>query len=336
MNIEKKLITDLRGEKREALCPRIISASRATDIPAFFSEWFMNSLRRGYVKWNNPYSGGCQYVSFSSAMLIVFWSKNPLNMIQYLTEIEEAGYRYMFQYTLNDYEDENYEPALPPLSQRIDTFKKLSDIIGKEKIVWRYDPVFLTEENSPEIILERIEFIAEQIQNYTKRLIFSFADIMHYEKVRNNLREKHIKAKNFPSKDIDAFCKKLQVIGKKNGLEISVCADREDYSNYGFSKRGCIDPGHIADAFHNDIELIESLGLERFLQKSLFEESVSGPLPYTKDYGQRDGCRCIPSKDIGEYSTCRHFCVYCYANSTEKAVLNKLNEHNPYGESIIS
>ncbi len=133
------------GQTVRAKTPVIISASRSTDIPAFFSRWFMNRLRRGYIRWVNPFNRASEYVSFQEARVIVFWSKNPKPLIQYLPELDSKGINYYFQFTVNDYALENLEPHVPSLSQRIDTFRALAEMVGKKRIVWRFDPLILTD-----------------------------------------------------------------------------------------------------------------------------------------------------------------------------------------------
>ena len=140
----KKNIINDKGETVEAILPFVISASRSTDIPAFYSRWFMNRLEKGYVTWVNPFNRKEQYVSFEETKIIVFWTKNPQPIIPHLKELDKRGIRYYFQYTLNDYEKENLESNVPKLDIRIKTFIDLSSLIGKEKIIWRFDPLILS------------------------------------------------------------------------------------------------------------------------------------------------------------------------------------------------
>lgn len=125
----------------DAQAPVIISASRATDIPAFYAKWFINRLKAGYVIWHNPFNQQPMYVSFKNCKVIVFWTKNPKPLIPLLHKIDQAGLHYYFQFTLNDYMKERLEPNVPPLDARIKMFKELSNPIGKEKVIWRFDPI---------------------------------------------------------------------------------------------------------------------------------------------------------------------------------------------------
>ena len=151
------------GKLVEAQAPVIISASRSTDIPAFYSDWFINRLREGYVVWRNPFNQQPMYISFKTTKVVVFWTKNPKPLIPYLHELDERGIHYYFQITLNDYEKERFEPNVPKLSERIETFKLFSDKIGKEKTIWRFDPLILTSLLSPREFLNRIWHIGNQL-----------------------------------------------------------------------------------------------------------------------------------------------------------------------------
>ena len=149
-----EIITD-HGEVRSAIAPIIISASRSTDIPAFYAKWFINRLKAGYCVWYNPFNQQPMYISFAKTKVIVFWTKNPEPMIEFLPELDKRGIHYYFQVTLNDYEKECFEPNVPALQHRIEVFKKLSDKIGKEKVIWRFDPLILTEQLTPRQLLTK-------------------------------------------------------------------------------------------------------------------------------------------------------------------------------------
>lgn len=147
MPAEKVEIVTDNGITVKAMAPVIVSASRSTDIPAYFSKWFISRFkgRRGYVKWFNPFNQKPVYVSFEKTKVIVFWSKNPKPLIRYLPELDAAGVHYYFQFTLNDYQQENLEPNIPSVESRIQTFKKLASLIGPERLIWRFDPVLFTK-----------------------------------------------------------------------------------------------------------------------------------------------------------------------------------------------
>ena len=175
------------GEFADAQAPEIVSASRSTDIPAFYSDWFFSRLKKGYSAWTNPFNGVKSYVSYKKTRFIIFWSKNPEKLIPHLDYLKEHSVSCYIQYTLNDYDDECLEKGVPKLADRIQTVKKLVETLGKGHVIWRFDPLILTDIIDVDLLLKKIENIAEQLVGYTDKLVFSFADIMAYRKVRANL-----------------------------------------------------------------------------------------------------------------------------------------------------
>ncbi len=172
----------------DAIAPLIVSASRSTDIPAFYGDWFMERLRAGYVKWKSPFGGNPVYVSFAKTRVFAFWSKNPAPFLPHLETLDRKGYRYYFLFTLNDYDAESLEPNVPPVDERIETFIRLSRRIGKGRVVWRFDPLVLSDRITVEDLLEKVRYIGDQIAPFTERLVFSFVDVEKYAKVQRNLR----------------------------------------------------------------------------------------------------------------------------------------------------
>jgi len=161
---DKIKITTDKGEQVEAVAPIIISASRSTDIPAFYAEWFIDRLKAGYCVWYNPFNQQPMYVAFNNVRAVVFWSKNPKPLIPYLHELDERGIHYYFQFTLNDYEEEGFEPNVPALENRIATFKELADQIGKERVIWRFDPLIMTDTVGVDELLRKVEYIGNQLK----------------------------------------------------------------------------------------------------------------------------------------------------------------------------
>lgn len=310
----EKIEKIIDGQKKEGVCPVIISASRATDIPAFHSDWFFRCLENGYIKWVNPFNNKESYVFFDETRVIVFWTKNPEPMIQYLKVLDNKRIGYYFQFTLNDYEKEGFEPNVIKLEERIKIFKKLSEKIGKEKVIWRFDPLILTDQLDTDKLTEKIENIAKELKGYTEKLVFSYADIQIYSKVKNNLSKKNIKYIEFDSEKKIEIAKKISEIGKKFNLEVATCAENIDLSVYGIKKNKCVDDELMVRLFKDDKKLMEFLGYD----ENLFSDYVENKK--LKDKGQRADCGCIMSKDIGEYNTCMHLCVYCYANFSEEMV----------------
>jgi len=304
----------------EAIAPLIVSASRSTDIPAFYGDWFMDRLAAGYVKWKSPFGGSPLYVSFEKTRVFAFWSKNPEPFLPYLDMLDRAGYRYYFLFTLNDYDDERLEPGVPPADERIDTFIRLSRRIGKGRVVWRFDPLVLTDSLTVSDLLERIRRVGDRIAPYTKRLVFSFVDIARYPKVRRNLQVAGIAgAREFTDPEIEEYCSGLAALNRRWDLSITACAEGRDLSRFRIGRGQCISYDLMVQEFGDDRKLMN------FLQPD-DQQTLGGTAPpadpswYFKDPGQRSSCRCIVSKDIGQYSTCMHLCTYCYANSSAPRV----------------
>jgi DNA repair photolyase len=329
-------ITNSIGEKVNAQAPLIVSASRSTDIPAFYSDWLIQRIKDGYVKWKNPYNGIPLYVSFLKARLIVFWSKNPKPIISHLPFIESKIPNYYFQFTLNDYDKEKLEPNVPQVNQRIDTFLQLSELIGKEKVIWRFDPLVLTDKIGVNELLKKVESIGNQLSGYTSKLVFSFADINLYKKVRNNLLKSKIKYQEFNERLMIEFAEGLWHLNKKWNYDLSTCAEKVSLEKYNIAHNKCIDDELILKLFSTDKILMDFLGI-KFIEPDLYNPTRR--IEHTKsmkDKGQRQLCGCIVSKDIGEYNTCPHLCEYCYANSSKEVALKNWNFHlsNPLCEMI--
>lgn len=295
------IITD-QGEQAKAISPVIISASRATDIPAFFSSWLFERLEKGYCKWRNPYNGKDSYVSFANTRFIVFWSKNPAPMLEYLPRLREKEIGFYIQYTLNNYGAEGLERNVPPLARRIDTFKRIVDRHGIESAVWRFDPLILTDRIGIPELLDKIQGIASQLHGYAERLVFSFADIAGYKKVGANLSYAGIKYREWTETDMREYARQLRQLNLP--MRLSTCAERIDLAQFGIEHNHCIDSELISRLVPDDSAL----------QMWLFGA--------TKDKGQRQTCGCILSKDIGQYNTCAHGCLYCYATNTPAPAKN--------------
>jgi len=333
-----EIITE-NGEKKYAQAPIIVSASRATDIPAFYSDWFINRVTKGYLRWKNPFNGVPLYVTFKNTRIIIFWSKNPNPIIKNLDFLDEKGINYYFQFTLNDYENEKWEGNVPPLNKRIETFIELSEKIGKEKVIWRFDPYILTQKLGVEELLRRTENIGNQLKDYTDKLVFSFADIESYKKVKNNLRKEKVPVIEFNDNTMNEMALGLQGLNKNWNFEIGTCAEKIDLTKYKIIHNKCIDDDLMKKLFYNDHKLMEFLGYE-YKKENLFDTEaklVSIKLKKLKDKGQREACNCIMSKDIGQYNTCPHACIYCYANTSKEIAIKNYRKHknNPNGETII-
>jgi hypothetical protein len=327
-----------------------VSASRSTDIPAFFAKWFFNRLAKGYCTWVNPFNQQKQYISFKNCRVIVFWTKNPAPILPYLHILDEMGIHYYFQVTLNDYVAEGLEPNLPELTKRIETFKQLSTLIGADRVIWRFDPIILCSLLQPRTILAKIWHIGNQLKGYTNKLVFSFVDIKAYRKVQSNLtKETQLFTKDNvvegegsgnQKKEIVDGLVKLRDIWRENGWPISLatCAESIDLDSLGIEHNRCIDDRLMERLFNEDKILLYYLRTGELPEPNLFGEIPELPETHKslKDKGQRKLCGCMISKDIGMYNTCRHFCVYCYANTSKKIVLENASKHSDESESIIS
>ena len=327
----------------DGIAPIIISVSRSTDIPAFYSEWFMNRLRNsGYVKWVNPFNQTPQYISFKNTRVIIFWTKNPSPMIPYLKELDDLGINYYFQFTLNDYDNEKFEPNVPKLCDRKKIFKQLSEEIGKEKVIWRFDPLMLTSELTVRELLKKIWYLGNELIDYTNKLVFSFADISVYKKVQNNLirelpdifNKENVQKSEFSKDKKEELAEGLRKIliewrKRNDNFEIATCSEDINLEKYNITHNKCIDDDLMIKLFSDDKKLMDFLGYNPN------ENNLLGIRPNLKDKGQRKDCGCIYSKDIGAYNTCSHLCVYCYANTSSKTVSANKKKHTIYNEGIL-
>ena len=313
---EKEEIEIADGMKVLAQMPVIVSASRSTDIPAFYADWFMERLKSGYVKWFNPFNGLPLYVGFRKTRLIVFWSKNPAPMLAHLDELDRIIPNYYFQFTLNDYDAERIEPRVPSVSVRIETFRQLSDRLGRDRVVWRFDPLILTDKLGVKDLLEKVKRLGDQIAPLTSRLVFSFIDIAAYKKVAANMARGGIQAREFTPDEMEEMASGIGSLVKEWGIAAGTCGELKDLDRYGIEHNRCVDDRLIMKCFHHDRALMEFIGA-RYVEPDMFANPSGGWVldEYRKDAGQRKVCGCIMSKDIGEYSTCPHLCHYCYANT---------------------
>jgi DNA repair photolyase len=258
-------------------------------------------------------------------------------MIKHLPFLKKNVKNFYFQFTLNDYENEGYEGKLPSVKERIDTFKELSNQIGKDHIIWRFDPMILTDTIDINTLLKRIKPIGDELQNYTNKLVFSFADISIYAKVASNLKKEKIAYQEFTIETMHDFAAGLQELNKRWKLEIGTCAEKIPLEQYGIKHNKCVDDDLMIKLFSNDKKLMDFLGV-KVQQNDLFNPpKVERVIKNFKDKGQREICGCTFSKDIGQYNTCPHECIYCYANTSKEIALKNYNNHksNPSLDTII-
>ena len=263
----------------------ILSVSRRTDIPAFYSDWFFNRIKEGFVCVRNPMNiHQVSSISLSPEVVdcIVLWTKNHAPMLPRSEELKD--YDYYFQYTVNAY-DKDAEPCVPALEERLRTFRTLSERIGKERVIWRYDPIIFTDRYTVGYHLERFTKIAHELAGYTEKCVFSFVDI-YPTKNRKNLQQ--LRRTEPLQAELEDFIQGMTEAAKECGLALATCAERVDLARFGIEHNSCIDG-------------------------KLIERIIGCPLKTSLD-GQRENCRCIKCDDIGSYDTCNHFCAYCYAN----------------------
>ena len=336
---ERQFIQRENGETVPAQFPVIVSASRSTDIPGFYSDWFLHRLKVGYSAWTNPFNGVKYYVSYRDTRLIVFWSKNPESLLKQgglLDYLKEKGINTYIQYTLNDYVAEGLEKGVPELQKRIETFKRLVDCLGVGKVIWRFDPLILMDGIFVEDLLGKVEGVGNALKGYTEKMVFSFADIAAYRKVRVNLVNNNIRYREFGESDMLKFAAGIQQLNQNWGYTLATCGEKIDIDQFGIIHNKCIDDDLMIRFFSDDARLMEFLGFEITGGDLFNPEKTIIKHRNNKDKGQRQFCGCIVSKDIGEYNTCAHLCEYCYANSSKEIALRHLQEHqsNPFGETI--
>lgn len=276
----------------------ILSVSRRTDIPAFYSEWFFNRLREGFVDVRNPMNiHQVSRVKITPDIVdcIVFWTKNPKAMLARLDELND--YKYYFQFTLNPY-DKGIESGVPVKAEIIMAFKELSSRIGSDRVVWRYDPILITGEIDVAYHIRYFEELARRLSGFTRRCVISFVDL--YKKTSANTR--HLNLREPSEKEILAIAEAFVKISDHYGLEIVTCSENVDLLNLGIEHGHCVDPALI--------EGICGYGIDA-----------------RKDKNQRTECGCIESIDVGAYNTCCHGCAYCYANFNNDKVRIQSGRH---------
>jgi DNA repair photolyase len=250
---------------------------------------------------------------------------------------------------MNDYEREGFEPNVPALSKRIETFRQLSETIGKEKVIWRFDPLIITPAISPRDLLKKIWTTGNQIRWLTDKLVFSFVDVKAYRKVQNNLvketslySKEKVEEAELNSEQMTEIAEglvKIREQWKSDGWNIALatCAESIDLHKYGIEHNRCIDDELMRRIFPDDKDLMYYLTYGKLPDNStLFpDNSIITPKQINlKDKGQRKVCGCMISKDIGMYNTCPHHCIYCYANTFKQTVEKNFLSHNDENESI--
>jgi len=279
----------------------IISASRRTDIPAFYSEWFFHRINEGFALVRNPMNNSqIRKVSLApdDVDCIVFWTKNPSAIIPHLDTLEK--YHYYFQFTITPY-GQDIEPGLPGKTEIMDTFRRLSEKLGAHRVIWRYDPILINEQYTIPYHIEHFSRMAQTLKGYTEKVTISFVDF--YSKTEKNMSK--LKIERINSEIKNDIAKQFAAIAHENSFAIDTCAEDIELSQYGITHAKCIDA-------------------------ALVERITGHSLKTKKDKSQRPECGCAVSVDIGAYNTCRHGCLYCYANYSQSVVMkNKVLDITP-------
>lgn len=282
----------------------IINTGCRTDIPAYFSEWFFNRIKDGYVYVRNPYYQN-QVTKYKLAPEVVdclaFCTKNPAPMLPRIHELDSFG-QFWFV-TITPYGKE-IEPHVPPKEKVMEAFKKLSTIIGAEKIGWRYDPIFITSKYTLAKHIEDFEKMASVLAGSTHDCIISFIDL--YEKTKRNFPG----VKEVTREECSIMGSEFVRIGKKYNIQIKTCVEGQELSKFGVDCSGCV-------------------------TKPVIERAIGNSLKVPQKKSTRAGCNCVLGNDIGVYNTCGHGCVYCYANYDEKTVRENIKKHNPNSSFLI-
>ncbi|MGB9886060.1 MAG: DUF1848 domain-containing protein [Moorellales bacterium] len=292
--------------------PQIISASRRTDIPAFYSPWLVNRLRAGWVLTYNPFNRKPKRVSLKAEEVagIVFWSKNFAPLLPYLREIGELGYRCFFLFTLTGL-PRIFEPATPPVEEAVSAFQALASRYTPRHLVWRYDPILLSSLTDPDYHLRIFRELCQKLEGFTERCYISFLD--PYPKVRRRLsalaRRLDLEVFFEPDPQLKRqLAQELAGLASQHGITVWACCEG-DLLWPEIGRARCVDPELLAQLFELDPHSYP-------------------PKP------TRPGCGCHESVDIGMYETCPHLCLYCYANTSEGRVLSVYRQHDPAAPAL--
>jgi hypothetical protein len=294
----------------------IISASRRTDIPAFYAGWLINRIRAGYCTVPNPFNR--QQVARVSLLpedvqVIVFWTRNPRPLFPYLGDLDQRGYRYYFQFTLLGYPRE-LDAKGPTPEAAVTAFQELADRIGPKRVIWRYDPIVISQLTGFGYHLENYSRIAESLRGYTQRSVISVMDM--YPKFRKRIDALNqqgvgvVAYDGSPSERYDTLMRSIAQTAAANEMQIVSCAEERDLIIYGIQPGKCIDDEYIQQTFDIDVG-------------------------HKKDPSQRKACGCVVSKDIGMYDSCQFGCQYCYATGNFERSKQNYEQHDPQSPSLV-
>ena len=282
----------------------IINTGMRTDIPAFYSEWFMNRIREGFVLVRNPYCPEriTRYELNTDVVdCLAFCTKDPAPMLKYLDELK-AYHQYWFV-TITPYGKE-IEPNVPPKEEVMQSFIALSRSVGIDCVGWRYDPIFIDRIYTPERHINDFEQMCKTLSGHTKVCVISFIDL--YEKVKRNFPQ----ARTVTQQERIALGRAFADIGRRYGITIKACAEGKDLAPYGVDCGGC-------------------------MTRQTFEKAIGSNIIVPKKRSQRAECACVLGTDIGAYDTCGHLCRYCYANYDHENVRRNMRLHDPDSPLLV-
>ena len=280
----------------------ILNVSGRTDIIAFYSKWFLNRLKEGYVDVRNPFNPNLvSRINFEDVDLILFCTKNPIPIVDKLNDIKIP---YIFHITITPYKND-IEPNLPSKSDIIKAVKKISTTIGIENVYVRYDPIFISEKYNIEYHIKAFTKLCSLLKGYVKTIIVSFID--NYQNVRKNLP--YLKYRSFTEEDYKLIGESFSKIAKNNNMVVQTCFEERNLTEYGFTKGECMSK-----------ELAFKLTGKTY-----------------KKWQARKGnaCNCVELVDIGVYNSCNHLCKYCYANYDESKVKVNIKNHDVNSSLLI-
>ncbi|MDE7476636.1 MAG: DUF1848 domain-containing protein [Lachnospiraceae bacterium] len=286
----------------------ILNTGSRTDIPAYYSEWFFNRIREGYVLVRNPYYPAQVTKYFLNPEVIdvmVFCTKNPLPMLDKSSVLETvlSGFDTFWFVTITPYETD-IEPFVPEKEQVMDSFQRLSKMTGKQRISWRYDPIFITEKYSVDYHIKQFSTMSKFLSAYTSQCVVSFIDL--YEKTKKNFRNIRSVTRQEQEQLITAFSE----IAKENEMQIHLCCENVELTRQNVDADGC-------------------------MSKSVLEKALGCKLDVPQKKMARKECSCLLGADIGVYNTCGHGCLYCYANYDRTIVISNMKNHNPLSPFLI-
>lgn len=284
----------------------IINTGQRTDIPAFFSDWFMNRVNEGFVLVRNPYNASAVTrftIDPKLVDLIGFCTKNPEPMLPYVKELDERGFGQFWHMTITPY-GRDIEPNVPDKNKCLETFIKLSALVGVNRIAWRYDPILISQKYSADYHRRAFEKMAAALCGWTDSCVISFIDL--FAKVKKNFPE----ARSLNDAEKIELGRDLIKIAENYKMKVRTCGEGNILKDYGAIVSGCI-------------------------TQEVYERAVGCKLLFPRFKPSRSECACYLSCDIGAYSTCAHYCRYCYANSDWRAVKENAKRHDPRSPFLV-